>query len=97
MRVRIRKNYIWKKLIFFLSKTACIKDFQAAGEAFSPQKRTASSSIHTISDLFLFSWVIFALLDSDPINTGRNVLPGAAKEHLEQRIPFPEEPWRCGR
>jgi len=36
-----------------------MKDVQATGEAFSPQKRTPSPSKHEISILFLFLWVIF--------------------------------------
>jgi hypothetical protein len=43
-----------------------MKDAQAIGEAFSPQKRTSSTSKHENSVLFLFLWVIFALLDPDP-------------------------------
>jgi hypothetical protein len=45
---------------------ASIKDAQAIGEAFSPQKRTSSTSKHKTSVFFLFFWVIFALLDPDP-------------------------------
>jgi hypothetical protein len=44
------------------------KDTQAKGEAFSPQKRTSSTSKHENSLLFIFLWVIFALLDPDPAN-----------------------------
>jgi hypothetical protein len=40
-----------------------MKDVQATGEAFSPQKRTSSTSKPIF---FLFLWVIFALLDPDP-------------------------------
>jgi hypothetical protein len=48
-----------KKLIFFKSKIAIyfkasIKDAQAAGEAFSPQKRTFSNSKHEMYLLFSF-------------------------------------------
>jgi hypothetical protein len=42
---------------------ASIKDVQASGEAFRPQKRTSSTSNHEISSLFPFLWVFFALLD----------------------------------
>jgi hypothetical protein len=38
----------------------------ATGEAFSPQKRTSSTSKHEIFKLFIFLWVTFALLDPDP-------------------------------
>jgi hypothetical protein len=44
---------------------AFIKDFQATEEAFSPQKRTSSTSKQEISNCFLFLGVIFALLDPD--------------------------------
>jgi hypothetical protein len=43
-----------------------MKDIQATGGAFSPQKRTTRNSKHEIS--FLFLWVNFALLDSDPVD-----------------------------
>jgi len=43
-----------------------MKDFQAAGEAFSPPKRTCISSKHEISSLFLILLVNFVLLDPDP-------------------------------
>jgi hypothetical protein len=36
------------------------------GEAFSPQKRTSSTSKILIYYLFLYSLVIFALMDPDP-------------------------------
>jgi hypothetical protein len=60
------------KFIFFYQKLqftypqASIKDAQATGEAYSPQKRTSSNSKHEIALLFSFFWVIFALLDQDP-------------------------------
>jgi hypothetical protein len=41
-----------------------MKDVQAAGEAFSPQNRTSSTSKQKKTSLLL--WVIFALLDPDP-------------------------------
>jgi hypothetical protein len=43
-----------------------IKNVQATEEAFSPQKRTSSTSKHEISNFYLFLKVIFALLDLDP-------------------------------
>jgi hypothetical protein len=43
-----------------------MKDFQATEEAFSPQRRTSSTSKHEISKLFLLFGVTFALLDPDP-------------------------------
>jgi hypothetical protein len=39
---------------------------KVTGEALSPQKRKSSTSKLEISSLFLFLWVIFALLDPDP-------------------------------
>jgi hypothetical protein len=43
---------------------AFIKGGQATGDAFSPLKRTSSTSKHEISLLFLLSlWVTFALMD----------------------------------
>jgi hypothetical protein len=44
---------------------ASIKDVQATGEAFSPQKRTSSPSEDKIYLLLLFFWAIFAFLDPD--------------------------------
>jgi hypothetical protein len=49
---------------------AFIKDAQAIGDAFSPQKRTSSTSKHENVLLFLYLWVIFALLDLDLEGTG---------------------------
>jgi hypothetical protein len=54
----LKKNYSLKNLNFrtkiaiYLSLS--IKDVQAIGEAFNPQKRTSSTSKHEISLLFLF-------------------------------------------
>jgi hypothetical protein len=45
---------------------ASIKDGQATGEAFNPEKRTSSTSKHENSVLFLFLWNFFALLDPVP-------------------------------
>jgi hypothetical protein len=47
------------------------KDVQATGEAFSPQKRTSSTSKNDFLKLFYIFVCIFALLDSDlwtPLN-----------------------------
>jgi hypothetical protein len=66
-----RGGFKKKNLIFFDQKlrftypTAFIKEVQATGEAFGTQKRTSSNVKHEISSLFLFLWVIFALLDPD--------------------------------
>ncbi len=61
----------WKKSFFdkklqFTFPMAFIKDAQATGETFIPQKRTSSTSKHEISLLFLLLWVNFALLDPEP-------------------------------
>jgi hypothetical protein len=45
------------------------KDGQATGEAFSPQKRTSSTSKLEFSSLF---WVILALLNPDPDPVDQN-------------------------
>jgi hypothetical protein len=69
----LKKNYSWKFNFYFLDQKlqftypwASIKDAQATGKAFRPPKRTSSTSKHENSVLFLFLWVIFALLDPDP-------------------------------
>jgi hypothetical protein len=57
---------------------ASIKNAQATGEAFSPQKRTSNTSKHEISLLFSFFVGYFALLDPDPatqINTDSDPKP----------------------
>ncbi len=49
---------------FFLIKNVGLhKDIPATGKAFSPQKRTSSSSKYR--NIFIFFGVIFALLDPD--------------------------------
>jgi hypothetical protein len=54
------------KIAIYLS-LASIKDAQAKGEAFSPQKRSSSTSKHDFFFYFyLFFRVIFALLDQAP-------------------------------
>jgi hypothetical protein len=58
------KTFLDKKLQFNYS-LAFIKDVQVTGEAFSPQNRTSRTSKDDICQLFLFFWVIFALLDPD--------------------------------
>jgi hypothetical protein len=60
------KKKILLKTSFFTYPYASIKDVQATGEAFSPQKRTSSNSKNKISNFFLCLWVIFALVDPDP-------------------------------
>ncbi len=57
-------EYFYDKKMQFTYNQASIKDVKATGEAFSLQKRTASTSKHEISQLFKkYLWVIFALLD----------------------------------
>jgi hypothetical protein len=58
------KIFFWSKIATTHS-WASIKDVQATGEAFSPQKRTSSTSKDKIFNGFLLSWAIFALLDPD--------------------------------
>jgi hypothetical protein len=57
-----------KKLNIFLIKNCnlqySIKDIQATEEAFSLQ--TSNFKKHEIFQIFLFLWLIFALLDPDP-------------------------------
>jgi hypothetical protein len=60
---KICYKFTAEKKNIFLSKIAI---FQATEEAFSPQKRTSSTSKHEIAKKILFLWVIFALLDPDP-------------------------------
>ncbi len=50
-------------------ESGSIKDVQATGDPFSPQN-TSSTSKDEIYELFLFYWVIFALLVTDPIRSG---------------------------
>jgi hypothetical protein len=68
------------KIEIYLS-LASIKDAQAKGEAFSPQKRTSSPSKHDFFYFYLFFRVIFALLDQAPdpatqINADPDPIPG---------------------
>ncbi len=55
---------LYQKLQFTYPK-ASVKNVQATGEAFSPQKITSSTSKHEISSLFLFLWAIFAFHNPD--------------------------------
>jgi hypothetical protein len=68
-----------------------IKYFQATEEAFSPQKRTSSTSKHEIScNFFLILWVTFALLDpdTDPLTSFNPVPSGSGSETLAVRLNF---------
>jgi hypothetical protein len=49
-----------------------MKDVLAAGEAFSPQKRTPRTSKQEISSHFFISVGTFALLDPDPDPTDQS-------------------------
>jgi hypothetical protein len=53
---------------------------QATGEAFSAKKKTSSTSKHENSLLFLYLWLIFALLDLDP-GTQMNADPDQIRIH----------------
>ncbi len=67
----------WKKFtaenFYFISKTIIYlslglhKGRPSYKKAFSSQKRTSSNSNHEITYFFLLLWVIFALLDPDPV------------------------------
>jgi hypothetical protein len=50
---------------YFPSKQ--VKDVQVTEEAFGFQKRTSNTSKHDFFFKFLLLWVIFALLDPDPL------------------------------
>ncbi len=63
-----------KKLNFFLNQKlqftypkASIKNVQVTEEAFSSQKKPSNTSKHELINFFLLLWVIFALLDPDPL------------------------------
>jgi hypothetical protein len=70
--LKLKKITAEKKLIFFYQKLqftyprASIKDAQAKGQVFSPQKRTSSTSKHENSVLFSIFVGHFSLLDPDP-------------------------------
>jgi hypothetical protein len=70
-RQKIKNLYIWKKNI--LSKIAKHlflglhkEDAQVTWDAFSPQKRTSSTSKHEFLYFILFLWVIFCPLEPEP-------------------------------
>ncbi len=84
----LKKFTAGKKIIFFFFKNynlpipkASIKDSQATEEAFSPQKRTSSTSKHEISKFFLLFWAIFPLLDPDT---------DSWPDWIQSRIPDPK-------
>jgi hypothetical protein len=58
--------YFFDQKLLFTYPQASIKEAQATGEAFSPQKRTSSTSKDENSVLLSIFWVIFAFLDPDP-------------------------------
>jgi hypothetical protein len=70
--LKLKKIYSWKFNFYFLDQKlqftfplASVKDAQATGEAFSPQKRTALPNMKILY-FFLFLCIIFTLLDPDP-------------------------------
>jgi hypothetical protein len=63
---KLKKIYNWKKIRYFFDQKLQFLIPRPTGEAIRPQKRTSSTSKQEISKLFLFLWVIFSLLDSDP-------------------------------
>jgi hypothetical protein len=72
-KITAEKNqyFFVQKLQFTYTETS-IKDVQATGEAFSPQKRTFSTSKHKFLDFFQFLWVTFAILDPDPADQNQS-------------------------
>jgi hypothetical protein len=104
-----------KKLNFFLDQKlqftfplAYIKDAQATGEAFSPQKRTSSTKKHENSGLFFYfcgsflpSWIRIRIrnLSADPdpdLATQINADPcesGSETLHMTEWIGGEEEPF----
>jgi hypothetical protein len=60
-RIYSRKNliYFFDQKLQFTSPKASIKDVQATGEAFGPQKSRSSTSKHEISELFSIFVVYF--------------------------------------
>ncbi len=87
-QLKFKKIYSWKFNFYFLDQTlqftypwASIKDAQATGEAFSPQKRTSRNWNMKILDFFLFLWFIFALLNPDPCGFGSGYGSGFGTLH----------------
>jgi hypothetical protein len=65
-----------------------MKDVQATGEVFSPQKRTCSYSKHETSSLFLYLYIIFALL--------YDLMVSASTLRLQRvQEAVAKEPWHC--
>jgi hypothetical protein len=58
-------NFVDKKFAIYLF-LVFVKNFQATEDASNPAVRTFSTSIHEMSSLFSFLWVIIACLDLDP-------------------------------
>jgi hypothetical protein len=87
---KLKKFKAEKKFTFFYQTTIYLslgihKERQITEEAFSPQKRTSSTSKHEISKIFLLLWVIFSLLDPDPdseVGYGSTDLIGSGSETL---------------
>jgi hypothetical protein len=55
------------KYIRIHTAQASIKDVQTTREAFSPPKQNIQTSKHDISLFFIFLWIIFVLLDPNPL------------------------------
>jgi hypothetical protein len=75
------KKYSWKKIYLFFDQIAIdwslglLKDVQAILEAFSPQKRTSSTSKHEIFELFsIFVGHPLTWQNPDPIRIRNTVL-----------------------
>ncbi len=69
---KLKKIDSWKFVLYFLVENcnllipkASLKDAQATGEVFDPQKRTSSATRHENSELFFIFVGHFALLDPD--------------------------------
>jgi hypothetical protein len=67
---KLKKKYSWKKN-FFSSKSTIYLSLglhkERSEEAFSSQKRPSNTSKHELLKKNLLLWVIFALLDPDPL------------------------------
>jgi hypothetical protein len=71
MTKNCKKMYSSQRIIFSIKKLqlyglGLIRYVQATAQAFHHQKRTSNISKFVIFSLYMFLWVIFALLDPDP-------------------------------
>jgi hypothetical protein len=95
---KLEKIYSCKKNKFFCQKLlftypwASIENVLVTEEAFSPKKRTSSTSKHEISKFVILFWVIFILLDrygygsTDLIESGPDPDPKHCKKLHIYRI-----------